>query len=335
MMKKYYISKNYRDKYTASSKAKYDCEDILEKAGYCNLGLSRKYIQNKWLGRLWTLLSAIKALLFMPSEGVLVLQYPVNYFDKFLKKANAKGLISIVIVHDIYELRHIDTFADVKKLSLADAIISQTPAMTRWLSSKAELKNTKIETLSVFDYLQSSLIKKEREYNKIISIDFAGNLVKASFFQQLDFDNQKIHINLYGIAYDSSLDSKKFIDYKGAFHPDDLPANMMGMFGLVWDGESIDFCSGIDGEYLKYNSPHKLSLYLSIGMPVIVWSESAMAQFVEDNKIGISISSLSQLENLSNIILTDDYKQILNNVKLIQERILNGQYLLDALNRVI
>ena len=45
-MEKYYISKNYRESNTASSKAKSDCEDIFQSYGYQNLGLDKKNITN-------------------------------------------------------------------------------------------------------------------------------------------------------------------------------------------------------------------------------------------------------------------------------------------------
>ena len=56
-------------------------------------------------------------------------------------------------------------------------------------------------------------------------------------------------------------------------------------FGLVWDGTSLDGCNGRYGEYLKFNNPHKTSLYLSCGIPVIIWKEAALADFVEEHKV--------------------------------------------------
>ena len=55
---------------------------------------------------------------------------------------------------------------------------------------------------------------------------------------------------------------------------------MEGNWGLVWDGNSIDTCSGNFGEYLRLNAPFKFSLYLAAKRPVVVWRESAMAEYV-------------------------------------------------------
>ena len=56
--------------------------------------------------------------------------------------------------------------------------------------------------------------------------------------------------------------------YFGSFLPDELPAALEGGFGLVWDGDSAETCSGVFGEYLRYNNSHKASLYLASGFPL-------------------------------------------------------------------
>ena len=47
---------------------------------------------------------------------------------------------------------------------------------------------------------------------------------------------------------------------------------------------------------MKINASHKASLYLASQKPLIVWNQSALANFVEDNKLGITIDSLEDIE---------------------------------------
>lgn len=61
--------------------------------------------------------------------------------------------------------------------------------------------------------------------------------------------------------------------WHGSFKPEESPEHLQG----VWDGDSVDTCAGNTGAYLRYNNPHKTSLYLACGMPVIVWKEAAIA----------------------------------------------------------
>lgn len=68
-------------------------------------------------------------------------------------------------------------------------------------------------------------------------------------------------------------------------------------FGLVWDGDSLDGCSGEYGQYLKWNSPHKVSFYLRAGLPLIIWKEAAVAPIIEEAGAGITIWSLKELDD--------------------------------------
>ena len=52
------------------------------------------------------------------------------------------------------------------------------------------------------------------------------------------------------------------------------------------------------GEYLQYNAPHKMSLYIRCGLPIIVWEKAGLAPFVKKNNVGICISSLTELEDI-------------------------------------
>ena len=94
-----------------------------------------------------------------------------------------------------------------------------------------------------------------------------------------------LNFNLYGVGYD---DSKKIILII-LVHILQIIflLNLFGSFGLVWDGMSSETCKGSFGEYLRINNPHKTSLYLASGIPVIIWSKAALAEFIEKNKCGI------------------------------------------------
>src|SRR5690606_41821367 len=60
---------------------------------------------------------------------------------------------------------------------------------------------------------------------------------------------------LYGNGFSKeNLDpQKKLLHYQGSFPPDEVAQYIKGHFGLVWGGNAVEKCSGILGEYLKYN----------------------------------------------------------------------------------
>ena len=86
------------------------------------------------------------------------------------------------------------------------------------------------------------------------------------------------------------------INYHGSFGVDEIPSKLTRGFGLVWDGDSLDGCRGQSGQYLRYNNPHKLSLYLSSGLPVVIWTGAAEAGFVREHGVGLCVDSLNDLE---------------------------------------
>ena len=124
------------------------------------------------------------------------------------------------------------------------------------------------------------------------------------------------------------------IFYKGKFKPEELLDYLEGSFGLVWDGISLDTCTGGFGEYLKYNNPHKVSLYLTAGIPVVVWEQSALAKFVKENNVGITINSLNELKDKIDNITDEEYQAMLENTKQISEKTKNGKFLMEAINKI-
>lgn len=74
---------------------------------------------------------------------------------------------------------------------------------------------------------------------------------------------------------------KNGVKYKGAYPPSELGKQLTQ--NLAWYGmEIVEECNGIYGEYMQYNNPHKFSLYLSLGIPVIIWKSSVNSKFVKE-----------------------------------------------------
>ena len=92
---------------------------------------------------------------------------------------------------------------------------------------------------------------------------------------------------------------------------------------------------GRTGNYLRYNNPHKLSLYLSSGLPVIVWKDSAEANFVEKNGVGLTVNSLFELSEILGQISQDEYLQMATNAKNIMKNLKEGYYLKNAVDKII
>lgn len=328
-MEKFFISKNYRDRYTASSKAKLDCEKIVESLGFHNIGLKPTFYQNEYLGRLRTVLSNVIAIGRMPKQGIAFLQYPIFGYKKQMLFAKKRGNKVITIVHDLNVLRGTASeFSDRSYLEQSDVLIVHTSQMKEWC--KNNLTCRQIIVLQVFDYLNDREIEqKGKTFEKQhLTVAFAGNLGKSPFLDKLQATH--IRFELFGIGVEKRHLNECCV-YQGCFPPEDLSIHINSQFGLVWDGDSIDTCAGIGGEYLKYIAPHKISMYLSCGIPVIVWKQSAMADFVMKYQVGIAVDSLDLLEEELSKYSELDYQNLMENVLEVRNKLLDGFFLKQAI----
>lgn len=190
--------------------------------------------------------------------------------------------------------------------------------------------------LGIFDYLtafdpEASDVHRERdgERNRVI---IAGNLSPEKCVYLNELGNvDGVRFNLYGVGYqDLGQDN---VTYMGSFLPDELVGELRGDFGLVWDGTSIETCSGNFGNYLRLNDPHKLSLYLTAGIPVVVWSEAAVADFVKAEHVGVTVSSLKDLGDVLANLSDDEYSTMQQNALRISRWTRSGHYLTTAVTK--
>ena len=234
------------------------------------------------------------------------------------------------MIHDLHSLRRGDETAcreEICIINKADTVIVHNRFMKeKMLSSGLTVPN--IYCLEVFDYLTDIPPVKESSS----AVTFAGNLNKSGFLYQMFEANSDTEFNVYGNP-DDRLMLYKHVHYLGSYPPDELPAVLNGRFGLVWDGDAIDGCHGTLGEYTRINNPHKLSLYIASGIPVIVWKEAAIADFVVKNGIGITTDSISDLNTLLQINETD-YEQMKNNVLKLRNDVISGSHLLSILRGI-
>ena len=111
--------------------------------------------------------------------------------------------------------------------------------------------------------------------------------------------------------------------------------NLKGAYGLVWDGDTAKTCSGIFGDYLRINNPHKTSLYLACGIPIITWNKAAIAQYVRKNRVGITVSSLDEINEKLKDVSKDEYNLMRKNAKKCSERVRRGYYLKKAIQEAL
>jgi hypothetical protein len=336
--KKIFLSTEFLNEKTAKTKAKVDVIEVLEKAGYHSVYFPKVKSMGEVL-RFWKELSGLIA-----KGGHLVLEYPCYPRKRMwliwaFKKI--KGLKLYGVIHDIGDLRFTDEEHkdgnDMHFLKLYDGLVSHNASMTRWLREKGFKKP--IVDLHVFDYcLAQETNFNEPALNGKFKVVYAGNLAfnKATYIYDKNISKlQHIELGVYGPYFEKERINGSALSYKGMFDPQSPDLKEKYHFGLIWEGESTETCSGQMGRYIRFNNPHKFSLYISLGLPVFVWKEAAIAPFVLQNGIGTTIESFDDLEKLDQRITEKDYQEYLVNIKSLSEKVRNGYFLNQAVNQLV
>lgn len=325
-----YISHNYRNMTSAGNKAKSDIEAIMSSEGFRNVGLRRTEYRSKAANFLLNLAGIIKAATLIRKGDVLFLQYPLKKYFTFISKiAHLKGAHVVALIHDLGSCRRkaLSERKEIRRLSNADHVIATNAVMGQHLSALGLMKP--ISSLGAWDYLTKADPIPSRVGHGDIRVAYAGSLNRRKNKFLWEWGNSICNyvVDIYGSGFrmDEVARPECFYDH-GFVSAEDLIAGMTSDYGLVWDGDSLDSCSGDFGEYLSLNSPHKVSLYIRAGLPVIIWSRAAMASFVKDNGIGIAIDSLRDLDKVLPAITREDYDRMKGNVAAMSRKIASGYF---------
>ncbi len=339
----------------AGTKAREDINVIMEANGWKAIELVniRDEKSEKTMGKLHKLAehrkiagTMDKAFHGLKKGDTLLIQFPLLSHTIFgirsIRRLKRRGVKVVLLIHDLEIIRIalgkkslLSTLRiNIEEKSLlkaCDKIIVHNASMKKTLMSMG-LQGEKMLELQIFDYLIPAFEENTDKTAKDKPVIVAGNLRKnkAGYLYKLS-DTQEY--NLYGIGYEPERKNDA-LHYIGAFDPDDLPKQLEGSFGLIWDGDAVETCSGIFGEYLKINNPHKTSLYLASGIPVVIWKQAALASFIQKHECGIVVDSLTDIPTVIAKLSEEDYLKMKKNCLLISEQMRSGYYTLKAISKI-
>lgn len=353
----YYVKEVYEDESlqkTAGVKARDDAETILDRIGFERIAMEsrnenrkngntiQKFLWHFKIVKIW-----LKSTDKLKAGDALFVQIPVMehsiVLDKAFKRLRKRGVKVILLIHDLESLRfskrkEIDFKTRIRLkfedniLASADHIIVHNPKMKRIVASKLRGKND-IVSLGLFDYIidnynyeRAAKIIRKKDDPVIIAGTLRKN--KAAYAYDLPEDAK---VNLYGVGYEGEETDN--VKYLGAFEPEELPYELRGSFGVVWDGETAKDCIGVYGEYLKINNPHKTSLYLASGIPVIIWEKAALADIVKKYNCGITVNSLYEINEKLSAMTDEDYEKMKKNTEKMGQKLRDGFFLKNAIQK--
>lgn len=342
-MKKYQIVEITENFNHAGTKATADIAVIADRLGYSRLNICMNTTKDTKLAKIQRQIGYRKDwdhCLHSVEEGaVVLLQHPFHHpqltREKTLQEMKEKKHVKyICLIHDVEKLRAFRYNEYYRRefefmMRIADVFIVHNPVMKTYFEELG-VPSERLVSLEIFDYLQKDDNLRPPKFERSITV--AGNLdtAKCGYIRQLGM-LKDVKVNLYGMNYDTELDACENIHYYGSFAADEIPHQLNSGFGLVWDGDSISGCTGEAGQYVRYNNPHKLSLYLSSGLPVVIWENAAEAEFVKRYGVGICVGSLDELAEIFKEMGQEEYKSYLNAVGQIAGRLRSGDFAAKAL----
>lgn len=332
MKKAVFTVEEYDGANNAGPKAKVDIDHYLQEEGFEII--HRQFQVHSKVQKLKDYLFTIPNLLRGQSFDELIFQYPTYssfLMKKLIPKLKSKTKQLFFIIHDVESLRMFDGDDEYWQgertlFNSADGLIVHNHKMKEWLQEHGV--TVPVVELGIFDYDNPQPVNDSRNYQKTVC--FAGNLFKSSFLNKIKLTDGQLDI--FGSHPAASY--QQGVTYKGQFSPEELPAHLTQNFGLVWDGDVLTTCAGKFGNYMRYNDPHKVSLYLSSGLPVIIWSQAALADFIKNNKLGIAIDDLAHLDEVLNAISQEEYTTYRQNAVKIAADLRAGKYVKSAVKRL-
>lgn len=336
-MKPYLLTEVPKDIFNAGFKAKNDIRVALQ-AEVEDLTVPESFRFDKipaFLRLMWQLGR-------IPKGSRLYIQCPIYSFfnQRFMSRLCDKlerGCFRItLILHDVDSLRYPDRAEWLGPLErrlyhMAETVIVHNESMKEILQQTHGLSPEKMVTLGIFDYLYDrDPVGADADYTRTVFV--AGNLdpEKSGYIYGLGRLADTLTINLYGGNFRREA-APETLRYQGSFPPDELPRHLQGNFGLIWDGISVTECTGQTGEYLRINNPHKTSLYLAAGFPVIIWKQAALAPFIVENGLGLAVDSLEELPRLLEQLTDEEYRGFVANVASFGALLRRGAYIRKAL----
>ena len=279
----------------------------------------------------------------------LIVQLPAVghtlFFGRVIKALRRRRIPLVLLVHDLdtlrLALRQEASLGERTRIqreeatafSYATATIVHNRHMAKAIHEALGYPMERMVSLELFDYLAPGFAPDERQMPERDTVVVAGNLTaqKAGYLYELPDD---VRFDLFGLGLEEGRVGAN-VAYHGSFEADALPAQLGGRYGLVWDGPSAATCTDAYGEYLRINNPHKTSLYLASGLPVVVWDQAAIADVVRERGVGVCVASLDELAERLAAVSESEYRQMRERACHVGTELRDGAFTKRAVARAI
>lgn len=303
-------------------KPKQDVSHFLAEIGFRELFLSRyvNYNDENWRSEILGMISTVR-------RGDVVIYQTPTYAVPEVEAAvvelvhNQQAKL-VAFVHDVEYLRFpqwYDASNNLQFLKSFDALIVGTKAIAERL--RQDGVDIPMIPSGPWAY-QQPIAYRTPQFSH--TLHYAGNLVewKAGFLQNVD---PALHIKVYGSADGEPnlpVQPAASVELLGSYHQEELGLALNDGFGLIWDADRYDHFA----DYSKLCMSHKFSLYLSLGLPIVTYADSAIGQYVKDNGLGLVVDSLQALPAALAAVDEAQYAALVDHIKPFSDLIRHGRH---------
>jgi hypothetical protein len=201
--------------------------------------------------------------------------------------ASYEDVKKIVFVHDViplmFEVNRQLMPQWVHYYNQADVLIVPSTKMLQVLQ-QAGVNVKKVVIQQMWDHL-TTVDPLIQPGNRRV-INFAGNPQKFTFVR--DWNYPTVQLRLFAPA--QAWPGQPNVRFMGWQDDSQLMTTLRqnGGFGLVWSTDPYW------SKYMALNASYKLSTYLAAGIPVIINPQTPARQLIEQNHLGIVVSSLDE-----------------------------------------
>ncbi len=309
-------------------KARRDCEEILRRSG--RWGVFDTGTMKSKPARLARIVASLVWLARQPRSTIFLVQYPMHggRVQKLIGRLLFHRFRVAVLLHDLYDLWEGKT-PNHPLLSRAACVVS-VGRLQDFLG--ATLEDIPVSHLEPWDYLTASDFEPGR-WDPAGPILFAGSLwpMKVSWLYRPDAHRPPLLLRGHG--YDEAQNPQLGDTLAGPFTPENPAFDPSVGWGLVWDGAKLDSQIS-EKDYERLNQPHKVSLYLACGLPLIVWSESYAAPWVLRHGCGIAVPSLAAIPEALAKVTPEEHRAMQDRSRECGEQVRRGDGLIDVLAKL-
>lgn len=310
----------------AVEKPKTDTAIFIGQVGFERLQLSRYvYWDDKnWQSQFSGIYSGITP------DSVVIYQTPTyagaEVEEYAVQAAHEKGAKVIGLIHDIEYLRYPTDYnhdSELHFLKSFDGLLVGSRRAREILERDGV--DIPIREAGPFGYIQPFEYRRP-QFSK--TMHYAGNLLawKAGFLAEVP---SGLDIQVYG-----QNDQKDELDFipsssvtlRGSKSQQDLALSLTNGFGLIWDAdENLQY-----SEYMRIAMAHKFSLYMSLGLPVIANTDTAIGEYVDRYNLGFTLEDIKELRPRMNDLTERQYNQYVDRVKVMSDLVRRGRHLQEA-----